>query len=651
MLMIERRPRSLADAGTDLPRIQPVHQRVDRRHPDLSFSINTAGRPYFRVLLAKQPGLFLAAAQRDRNTGNFYDSITEGLLPFDGVPGFYLLPRAALTALLPASALYFTLVAYDDRDASRAAYAHTPEMLAQAAPSVVIDADLKAGSFGAMFGTPVARLFTVGMAQAASAEEDLGEDQSSDDAEMALAIDPDADLDQAQSLAEYDAVEEAADAASLGHDDGYNDGYEHGQDEEPGFSEAEALDEAPFRYTAEDSAAPQPEAGSSDGLSASAYDDGFDDGFDDAAEAQGSYGHRDALLLGNEPDYAVPDLLPDEDADPADAAPSGAATHPDAVHIAAAAGVDEDDYTSAYGEAASVVKAAPRQPFDIEACKAVLARIMPFESGNEAYARVEPDGEFNGRYGSQHPAYKRFHLGLSYGAFPFVQEQGTLGQLLALMQQRDGAAFGRIFGADAATLLAVTTDTRGPQAWDSADGLSPRLQPVGGALLWQEPWLARFREAGRQPRFQGAQNELASRLYVQPMMSLATRLGLDSAQALTLLVDRAVQMGTAAAQRWVLDAVSPVQSLAQRQQALSRLGHGDLRAFQQAQGLPAQGEWDSATHIELLGALRAHSDSPLPMPTREQMVAAMARRAEGTPWAERLSRLRAATSAELLFQL
>lgn len=647
MLTIERRPRSFADTGTALPRIQPVHQRVDRRHPDLSFSIDTAGRPYFRVLLAKQPGLFLAAAQRDRNTGNFYDSITEGLLPFDGVPGFYLLPRAALTALLPAPALYFTLVAYDDRDATRAAYAHTPEMLAQAAPSVVIDAELKAGSFGAMFGTPAARLFTWGLAQAASAEEDLGEDQSSDDAAIELDIDPDADpdadLDEAQSLAEYDDGEEDADAAS----GGYDDGYAHAQVEEQGFSEAEALGEAPFRYTAEENAAPQSEPSSSYGLSARDYHDGFDD----VAEAPVSYGHGDALALGNEHAYGVPDLLPDDDAEPAGASPSGAATDPDAVDIAAAAGMDEDDYASAYGEPATVVKEAPRRPFDIEACKAVLARIMPFESGNQAYARVEPDGEFNGRYGSQHPAYKRFHLGLSYGAFPFVQEQGTLGQLLALMQQRDGEAFGRIFGADAATLLAVTADARGPQAWDSADGLSPRLQPVGGAPLWQEPWLARFSEAGRQPRFQGAQNELASRLYVQPMMTLATRLGLDSEQALTLLVDRAVQMGAAAAQLWVLEAVSPMQSLAQRQQALARLGHGDLRAFQQAQGLPVNGEWDSATHIELLGALRARSDSPLPMPTREQMVAAMARRAEGTPWAERVSRLRAASPADRLFQL
>ena len=318
--------------------------------------------------------------------------------------------------------------------------------------------------------------------------------------------------------------------------------------------------------------------------------------------------------------------------------------------IASAASADGDAYASPYGEPAAAPQ-QPGQPFDIDACKTLLARIMPFESGTEGYARVEPDGEFSGRYGAQHPAYQRYHLGLSFGAFPFVQEHGTLGQLLALMQQRDAEAFGRIFGSEAARLLAVTADSRGPQSWDSADGLSPRLQPVGGAPLWQEPWLARFREAGRQPRFQGAQNELASRLYVQPVMTLAKQLGLDSEQALTLLVDRAVQMGAAAAQHWVLEAVSPVQSLAQRQQALSRLGHGDLRAFQQAQGLPASGDWDSATHAALLSALRARSDSPLPLPTREQMVAAMQRRAEGTPWAERLSRLRAATSAERLFQL
>jgi hypothetical protein len=335
-------------------------------------------------------------------------------------------------------------------------------------------------------------------------------------------------------------------------------------------------------------------------------------------------------------------MLPDEDADPRGAAQGGGAGSSDEVDIEG----------EAYGLAEEPAPVAARRPFDIDACKAVLARIMPFESAADGFARVQPDGEFAGRFGTAHPAYQRFHLGLSYGAFPFVQEHGTLGQLLSLMRERDGAAFERLFGRDdAAALVAVTNAGEGPRAWESADGLSARLRPVGGALLWQEPWLARFRAAGAHPPFQGAQNELAARLFVSPVMGFAAQLGLDSEQALTLLVDRAVQMSPDSAMAWVLEAVSPVPTRAHRQQVLAALGQADLRAFQASQHLPASGEWDVSTHAALIAALRQHKDSPVPLPTRDQMLDAMLRRAEGTPWAERMRRLRAAVPADRLLAL
>jgi hypothetical protein len=340
----------------------------------------------------------------------------------------------------------------------------------------------------------------------------------------------------------------------------------------------------------------------------------------------------------------MPAMLPDEDADAHQAAQAGAHDEDDEVEI------EPPAQAQAQALAAMPVNGA-RRPFDIEACKALLARIMPFESGDEGFARVGPDGEFAGRYGTAHPAYQRYHLGLTFGGFPFVQEHGSLGQLLALMRERDRAGFERIFGAEAEALLATTTTSEGPRAWQAADGLSPRLRPVGGAPLWQEPWLGRFRAAGAHPPFQGAQNEMAARLYVQPVLPLAAQLGLDSEQALTLLVDRAVQMGPEAALAWVLEAVSPLQTPAQRQQALARLGHADLRAFQAAQRLQGSGAWDVATHGALIAALRGRPDTPVPMPTREQMVDALLRHAEGAPWSERMKRLRAAAAADRLFQL
>ncbi|HYE41373.1 MAG TPA: hypothetical protein VEB23_15655, partial [Ramlibacter sp.] len=305
----------------------------------------------------------------------------------------------------------------------------------------------------------------------------------------------------------------------------------------------------------------------------------------------------------------------------------------------------EDD---AYGEAQAAEPA--RVPFDIAACKAILARIMPFESGSDGFARVVDDGEFSGRFGTAHPAYQRFHLGLTFGGFPFVQEHGTLGQLLVLMRERDRATFDNLF-PEAATLVSVTTAADGPRAWQSPDGYSQRLRPVGGKRLWEEPWLSRFRRAGRHPPFQGAQNELAASLYVQPVVGVCRQIGLDSEQGLAMVIDRAVQMGADGALAWVLECATPVETLAMKQAALTRLGQSDVQSFQAAQKLPLTGTWDVATHAALIAAMRASPASASPVLGRDEIVAAMLRHAQGTPWAERLRRIRDASPADRLFQL
>jgi hypothetical protein len=96
MLTIEHgaalRTRALA-AG--VPRITPLHDPLDKRHSDLGFSIDTGGRPRFRVLVARDKALFAPEQAGARNASNFYDSQREGLLAFDGPPCFYLVPRRA----------------------------------------------------------------------------------------------------------------------------------------------------------------------------------------------------------------------------------------------------------------------------------------------------------------------------------------------------------------------------------------------------------------------------------------------------------------------------------------------------------------------------------------------------------------------------
>ncbi|HET9652089.1 MAG TPA: peptidoglycan-binding protein [Usitatibacter sp.] len=640
--------RNLGDVP--LPRIRPVHDPVDRRHSDLTFSVEAGGRP-FRVLIARDPSLFAPQQAGARNASNFYDSQREGLLHDDGPPCFYLVPRSVLHALLPAPRLYYTLIVYADDGGRNAVYAHAPESLPREAPYVTLSSDLN-GSLALMFGTPVANLvrLTASAPVRAEAAEEVGEDLEAEAPESIGLADEDGDADQGLSeAAAYDLADEADesvqpvdDAASLESHEGYDDGY--GYDES---AQADALaDDGPSRE-------PVLEESGAAGLeeeeepAAQSLADDYDDGYGVppralpaglAAPAKpapaGHYGAE------HEAAAKEPDALPDEDAED--------------VHAAQAGEHDEDQVeieAAAYAEtpAPAPVQARP-QPFDIEACKAVLARIMPFESGADGYARVVEDGEFAGRFGTAHPAYRRYHLGLTFGAFPFVQEHGTLGQLLAMMRERDASTFDSIF-PQGAQLIAVTTSNEGPRAWESPDGYSARLAPVAGKRLWEEPWLARFRRAGAHPAFQGAQNELAARLYVQPVLPIARQIGLDSDQALTLVVDRAVQMGPQAALAWVLEAATPVETPALRQRALASLGFADLQAFQRAQRLPVNGLWDVATHAALIAALRSHPQSPTPVLGRDEIVAAMLRHAQGTPWAERMKKLREATAADRVFEL
>lgn len=688
MLTIERgaAPRTRAMAS-GVPRLTPLHDPLDKRYSDLSFSVDTAGRPRFRVLIARERALFSPGQAGARNASNFYDSQGEGLLHFDGPPCFYLVPRSALHAMLPAPRVYYTLIAYADEGGTGPVYAHAPESLERDAPSVAIESDLT-GSLGLMFGTPVQRLLRVEAGQGwEQAFEEAGEDLggivpdavglAADDGELPT---PSAD----QVAAAYDEGWEDGEAepsyaqSDQNPDHDYDDGYAN-----PAW--AQAVDDDPRP--------PQQDAGSHPGdddgrgAAAAAYgnpdndQDGYDDGFgrsdafarsdresapqvhayeeqaedrpygaehaghvEDAHVHVHAYGHTDDGK--REP---LPEMLPDEDADGAHTAQAGEHDD-DEVEIEASAQAYGDDADDGYSYGYKQGSEPARVPFDIAASKAILARIMPFESGSEGFARVNDDGEFAGRFGTAHPAYQRFHLGLTFGGFPFVQESGTLGQLLVLMRERDRATFDSLF-PEADTLIAVTTAADGARAWQSADGWSQRLRPVGGQRLWQEPWLARFRRAGQHPPFQAAQNELAASLYVQPVVPVCAQIGLDSEQGLAMAIDRAVQMGAEGAMGWVLECATPVETRAMKQAALVRLGSSDLQSFQAAQKLPPTGTWDVATHAALIAAMRRSSNSTSPVLGRDEIVAAMLRHAQGTPWADRMKRIRDASSAVRLFQI
>ncbi len=69
--------------------------------------------------------------------------------------------------------------------------------------------------------------------------------------------------------------------------------------------------------------------------------------------------------------------------------------------------------------------------------------------------------------------------GLSYGIIQLTQRSGSLYKPLGSTHATDPAKFARAFGPRAATLLGVTR--------------RKTIDPVGGARLWEEPWVSRFK--------------------------------------------------------------------------------------------------------------------------------------------------------------
>ena len=127
-------------------------------------------------------------------------------------------------------------------------------------------------------------------------------------------------------------------------------------------------------------------------------------------------------------------------------------------------------------------------------------------------------------------------VGLSFGILQWSQGTGALGQLLQRMFEVDPSTFIQIFGSDYQQLLGATR--------------AGALDPVGGAVLWQEPWVSRFRLAGKEPVFQRVQDSLATQgPYFAAAERAAKRIGIRTERSLALFFDTAVQQGPGFATR------------------------------------------------------------------------------------------------------
>ena len=144
--------------------------------------------------------------------------------------------------------------------------------------------------------------------------------------------------------------------------------------------------------------------------------------------------------------------------------------------------------------------------------------------------------ESGGNFGAQNR--NTDGAGLSYGLLQWTQKSGNLGLLLKRLEKTDTAAFHSFFGVHAPQLLLVT----------NARTASGRLAPVGGMVLWQEPWTSKFKVAGKYRPFQAAQwDEIVEGEHWQGAERAARILGVHTERAYALFFDRSVHQGPAAA--------------------------------------------------------------------------------------------------------
>lgn len=140
--------------------------------------------------------------------------------------------------------------------------------------------------------------------------------------------------------------------------------------------------------------------------------------------------------------------------------------------------------------------------------------------------------------------------GLSYGILQWAQAPGALGVLVKKMQSYDPSYFRKLFGPASADLIRIT----------NAPTESARLAPVGGVVLWREPWVSRFRQAGEHQSFMDAQDHLAMEgSYMRAAENAAKALGVNTERAVVLLFDRAVQQGAEGMPGRVRDLLSEYQ--------------------------------------------------------------------------------------------
>lgn len=129
-----------------------------------------------------------------------------------------------------------------------------------------------------------------------------------------------------------------------------------------------------------------------------------------------------------------------------------------------------------------------------------------------------------------------YHIGLSIGRAQWAQSTGTLGQGARMVYHANKEQFKRIMGASWKKVLDMLNAAWDGHTWDE-DGRNPRVQKIDGFDMWEQPWLARWKELARTPEWAEVELTLAYRGYLKPLLPLLKSNGLTSAQHLSVWFD------------------------------------------------------------------------------------------------------------------
>lgn len=652
-------------SGQSRPRIQPNRRSLGNKFRVLGFTVDLAGGTCFEVLLTTDRQLFAPANATRRTAENFYSSRAHsGLIPAED-SSVYLVPMSVLHAFAGASPrpsrIYYTLIAYQDTEGNGPSFARAPESLVTEAPWVQLAGDFTQRVAAGVQGIALSKLYRTATASRLAglsngylrAQEVSGGGNGGEaDGEDACGMPAGLLADEGRAgepngggapagAAWYRGGRPGRWAGGAGPYEVDDDGAGAAEEDLPEVSEP-IVEDTPERQEGANGKTPAPAGNGrsvaggpprplppTEGNGQSRGPESGEEAPAPEAKDEDEFDYNDGF--GPLPDDPGANGEPPEEeapvAEPQWAASAGYADEGDDFPSWDVTGLAFESLESpevSEQQPAVSPEESPSAPraLAIEDRLGIIAAVGHHAAGEEGYGATRFSPE----------------MGLVHGIVGFDQVSGNLGRLLTMMSRRDSSTFSSMFGPSSDALVQVTT----------SQDREARLGPVDGVSLGDERWQRIFRDAGQHPAFQAAQNELASNLFIDPMLPLAGWLSLNTERGLAVLVDRAVDQGVTAAQQWVVDAARLLTVPAERRQLLDSLGHADVTAFQRATaGLEATGQWDPLTRAAGIAAARSlGSAAPLQAPPREQILDDLVRQAEneGQSWAQRVRDLRTAAS-------